>query len=286
MTPANATSHWQIGAVLQWSRSGRFLTFVLAATSIWCLLFEMYALCSMRAFFFAVLLPATAALYAIAWLDHVRGDRRLARAVIVGTAAGLVGAVAYDIFRLPFVFSDAWGMGRFGIPQMPLFKVFPRFGAMILGQPLEQGVPAGQPGSAWGKGYSLTAHLLGWLYHFSNGATFGVMFAAMFGGSIFGIAPAANGAGRVSDAGPAPGRRRTHAARGIILRAVAMAVVIEVCLLISPYAKFFGIHVTPRFVVVTLLAHVVFGLGLGAWFTLHLARTQRRSRMQTATGPA
>lgn len=286
MTSANATSHWQIGAVLRWSRPGRSLVFMLAATSIWCLLFEMYALCSMRAFFFAVLLPATAALYGIALLDHVRGDRRLARAVMVGTAAGLVGAVAYDIFRLPFVFSDAWGMGRFGIPQMPLFKVFPRFGAMILGEPLEQGVPAGQPGGAWGRGYSPAAHLLGWLYHFSNGATFGVMFAAMFGGSIFGTAPAANRAGRVSDAGPAPVRRRTHAPRGIVCRAVAMAVVIEICLLVSPYAKFFSIHVTPRFVVVTLLAHVVFGLGLGAWFALHVGHTQRRSHTQPPTSMA
>jgi len=42
-----------------------------------------------------------------------------------------------------------------------------------------------------------------------------------------------------------------------------MAVGIEVCLLISPYAKFFAIHMTPRFVVVTMLAHLIFGVGLG-----------------------
>src|SRR5262245_55519953 len=98
----------------------------------------MYGLVDMRMFFYAILLPATIALYGMAALDRASGDRRLWRAVILGTLAGLFGAVAYDLFRLPFVFSDAWGMGRFGIPQMPLFKVFPRFGALLLGQALEQ----------------------------------------------------------------------------------------------------------------------------------------------------
>ncbi|HVU64261.1 MAG TPA: hypothetical protein VHC70_09815, partial [Phycisphaerales bacterium] len=106
-------------AILQWTGPGRALVFVLAAASIWCLLSEMYGLCDMRTFFYAILLPATVVLYGIAVLDRVRGDGRLWRAVMIGTIGGLVGAVAYDIFRLPFVFSDAWGMGKFGIPQMP-----------------------------------------------------------------------------------------------------------------------------------------------------------------------
>src|SRR5947207_15541025 len=98
----------------------------------------------------------------------MRGDRRLCRALSIGTIAGLIGAIAYDVFRLPFVFSRAWGLETI-VPQMPLFKVFPRFGALILGQPLEQ------------SSYSASAHLVGWAYHFSNGATFGVMFAALIG---------------------------------------------------------------------------------------------------------
>ncbi len=131
----------------------------------------MYGIVDMRTFFYTILLPATALLYGIALFDRSRGDGRLWRTVAIGTIGGLVGAVAYDIFRLPFVYSDAWGLGRFGIPQMPLFKVFPRFGAMILGQPLEQ------------SSYSLTTNLIGWAYHFSNGAEFGVMFAALYAGA-------------------------------------------------------------------------------------------------------
>ena len=41
------------------------------------------------------------------------------------------------MFRLPFVFAKAWGIEGI-VPPMNLFKVFPRFGAMVLGQPLEQ----------------------------------------------------------------------------------------------------------------------------------------------------
>lgn len=243
----NPASNSRLPAVLQWTAPGRVLVFGLAATSIWCLLAEMYNLCDMRTFFYSILLPCTVALYVIAIVDHIRGDGRLRRAVIIGTLAGLVGAIAYDIFRLPFVYSDAWGMGRIGIPQMPLFKVFPRFGALILGQPIEQPT------------YSLAAHLIGWAYHFSNGATFGVMFAAMYVGSREAFKQTAQ-----------------PSACGLAWRTIAvatlMAIGIELCLLASPYASFFGIHLTPRFIAVTMIAHVVFGLGLGAYFAWHAAK--------------
>lgn len=252
-------------AVLQWTGRGRCLVFVLAATSIWCLLSEMYGLIDMRTFFFAILLPCTAALYGMAWLDHARGDGRLARAVVIGSAAGLVGAVAYDVFRLPFVFADAWGLSRLGVPQMPLFKVFPRFGAMILGQAMEQGVPMGQPGSAWGRGYSTTAHVVGWAYHLSNGATFGVMFAAMYAGARDMVAAARRSVWRP------------------VLWAVLMAVGIEVCLLISPYTSFFGIRPTARFVAVTIAAHVVFGVGLGLWYARQVRRWRAVPRADIAS---
>ena len=239
MARSTEDSRRALPAAVQWTAPGRTLVFVLAATSIWCLLAEMYGLCDMRTFTFVILIPATIALYGLAILDWRRGDRRLARAVAIGTLAGLSGAVAYDVFRLPFVFSDAWGMGRFGIPQMPLFKVFPRFGALVLGEPLEQ------------PEYSLAAHLLGCAYHFSNGATFGVMFAAMVGGV------------------GAAGEAKTQAASWrTVAWGVLMAVAIEACLLLSPYATFFDIHMNARFVTVTLIAHVVFGVGMGlayAW---------------------
>jgi len=212
-----------------WTPVWRLVVFTLAATSIWCLLAEMYGLCSMRTFVFAVLIPATALLYLTAALDSHRGDGRMWRAVVVGSVAGFVAAVAYDVFRLPFVFSHAWGLDAVGVPQMPLFKVFPRFGALILGEPFA----ADQPDA----GFSLAAHLVGWAYHFSNGVTFGVMYVALIG------------------------EPRTRTAWW----GVALAVGIEAALLASPYTQFFAIGLTGLFVAVTLTAHLIFGAVLGIW---------------------
>jgi hypothetical protein len=211
-------------AVLRWTWQGRLLVFALSATSIWCLLAEFYGLCSMRTFTFAVLLPATLALIAGAFLDRLRGDGELWRGVVLGAFAGLAAACAYDLFRLPFVFSREWGLSSV-VPALDLFKVFPRFGAMILGE------PAG-PGA-----YSPAARLTGWAYHFSNGVTFGVMYVALIGDA----------------------RRRPW------LWAVALAAGLELGMLLTPYPGFFGIPLTGLFVAVTLAAHLVFGVVLGLW---------------------
>src|SRR5882724_6366344 len=151
-----------------WTAGGRWLVFILAASSIACLLFDFYRLCPMRLFTAFIFLPSMIALFALALFDRHRGDRQLWRAVLIGVAGGLLAAVAYDVFRLPFVFAKEWGVASV-IPPLNLFKVFPRFGAMILGQPLEQ------------SSYSVTAQALGWIYHLSNGATFGVMYVAIIG---------------------------------------------------------------------------------------------------------
>jgi hypothetical protein len=213
-----------------WSGAWRFVIFFLAATSIWCLLVEMYGLCSMRLFTFWALIPSTVVLYALALWDRASGDGVLWKGVIIGSLAGFLAAVAYDVFRLPFVFSDAWGLTGF-VPQMPLFKVFPRFGAMILNQPLEQ------------QSYNLAAHLVGWIYHFSNGITFGVMYVAIIG---------------------QPTRRSWW-------WGVVTATGIEMALLLSPYGRFFGIRVTMLFVAVTLTAHLSYGAAMG-WSSRRMAR--------------
>jgi len=62
---------------------------------------------------------------------------------------------------------------------------------------------------------------------------------------------------------------------------VALAVGLEIALLLTPYARFFGIEVTKTFVAVTLSAHLVFGIVLGLcarrlWRT-STARHQGRS---------
>jgi hypothetical protein len=205
-----------------WTSGGRWLVFLLAASSIACLLADFYGLCPMRIFTPFIFMPAMIALLVFAVLDRSKGEGLLWRAVWVGLVGGLLAAVAYDVFRLPFVFAKQWGIDSV-VPPMNLFKVFPRFGAMVLGQPIEQAK------------YSLATQIIGWLYHFSNGATFGVMYVAMVG---------------------EPARRHW-------LWAVLFAVGLELGMLFTPYPAVFNIPVTSRFVVVTVAAHAIFGVGLG-----------------------
>jgi hypothetical protein len=214
--------------VLQWTLPGRALVFFLSATSIWCLLAEFYGLCSMRTFTFWILIPATLLLIAMAFLDLAKGDRRLWRAVIIGAIGGLLAAVAYDLFRIPFVVAAADKVGPAWL-RLPLFKVFPRFGAMILAQPFDANTTDSQ--------FSLFTHVVGWVYHFSNGITLGVMYMALIG----------------------------DATRRSWLWGIALATGLELAMLFTPYTRFFGIGLTVKFVVVTLLAHVIFGIALGRY---------------------
>ncbi len=205
-----------------WTGRSRLVVFTLAGSSIACLLADFYKLCPMDIFTVFFFLPALAGLCVIAAIDRIRGDGHVWRAVCIGLLGGLLAAVAYDLFRLPFVFAKKWGIDSI-VPPMKLFKVFPRFGAMVLGQPIEQ------------ANYSVPTQIVGWIYHFSNGATFGVMYMAL-----------------IADA------RRRH-----WIWAVLFAMGLELGMLFTPYPKVFNIPLTARFVIVTIAAHAVFGVGLG-----------------------
>ena len=47
--------------------------------------------------------------------------------------------------------------------------------------------------------------------------------------------------------------------------AVGWALFIEAMLLLTPYTAFFGLKLNARFIFLTVSAHLVFGLVLGAW---------------------
>ena len=182
----------------------------------------------MNVFTVFIFLPSLLLLCGMALKDRLNGDGHVWRAVWIGMVAGLIAAVAYDVFRLPFVFAREWGLAGI-VPPMNLFKVFPRFGAMVLGQPLEQ------------EHYSMAAQIVGWVYHFSNGATFGVMYLTLVGDA-----------------------RKRH-----WFWAVLFAVGLELGMLFTPYTSVFNIPLTMRFVIVTVAAHGIFGVGLGwtaRWF--------------------
>ncbi len=213
---------------LRWNVPTRIVVFALSACSIWCLLAEFYGLCSMRLFTFAILIPATVVLVALALVDRVRGEGQIWRGVVIGAVGGLLAAFAYDVFRLPMVIAAAEKIGPDWL-RLPLFKVFPRFGAMILGQPFDATTPDSQ--------FSLAAQLVGWIYHFSNGVTFGVMYVALVG----------------------------DVSRRSWLWGVLFATGLELAMLLTPYASFFGIALSVKFVIATLAAHAIFGATLGVF---------------------
>ena len=202
----------------------RVLVFGLAFLSFACLLGQFFGFWSMRAFGCWVLPPSTALLAVIAWLTRhqTRGLQSPHTWIVQGTVGGLIAAFAYDLYRLPFVLNGA-----------PLFKVFPKFGELLLG--------ASEP--AW------LTHLLGWTYHFSNGAALGIMFLAMM--------PRANG-------------------RVLFWGAVAWALFVEAMLLITPYPSFLGLALDRRFIFLTVTAHAIFGLTLGWWCRRRLAFADAR----------
>jgi hypothetical protein len=197
----------------------RIAIFLLASLSFACLLGQFYGLWSMHWFGCWVLPPATAVLIAAAWLDRRAATAGPRLWIVQGTIGGVIAAVAYDLYRLPFVLGGA-----------PLFTVFGKFGNMLLGR----GVDAAP---------SIDAQLLGWAYHFSNGAALGIMFLAMV---------------------TWPNQRL------LFWGALAWALCVEAMLLMTPYASYFGLPFNSTFLFLTASAHAIFGVALGTWCSLRV----------------
>ena len=124
----------------------------LASMSFAALLGHFYGFWSMRTFTPIVLLPATLVLIFLAF----RGNAQTRFIIVQGAVAGLLAAVVYDVFRVPFVLAGK-----------PLFGVFPQFGQLLLYGQLVKGDE------------SLPVQIVGWAYHFQNGMALGIMALAM-----------------------------------------------------------------------------------------------------------
>ncbi len=179
----------------------------------------------MKAFAPCVLLPATLLLAILGW----KGSGETRFIILQGALAGLFAAVIYDLFRVPFVL-----MGK------PLFGVFPQFGQLL------------RFGELNGDLSPLT-QIVGWTYHFSNGAALGIMGAAMIPLSA------------------APKLR--------FWACVTWASGVEIALLLSPYYRVLGLQLPmSQFVPITLAAHLIFGAALG-WYFLKKWPTHPRTAL-------
>ncbi len=104
----------------------------------------------------AVLLPSMALLAGATILAHNLGYQRLVNRTLAGAAAGILATLALELVR-----ASSFHFG--GMPgDMPRL-----LGVLLTDRFME--------------GPSLTSDLLGWGYHFWNGAVFGIIFAVILG---------------------------------------------------------------------------------------------------------
>lgn len=133
---------------------------------------------------------------------------QLGKAIIIGALAGFVATIGLDIVRLS-------GVSLGLMPNLP-----PMFGSMMTGLPPETSA-------------SVT---IGYIHHFLNGITFGIIYAVIFG------------------------RIRWFVG-------VGYGLFVELGMMISPpmvmMAGFFGLKMGYSILVVSLIAHIVFGAVLG-----------------------
>lgn len=125
-------------------RLGRTAVLALCGGSIAALLAELYDVAQMAPVFVLVTIPSSVALAAIGmWRSPLRG------AVRVGAIGGLLGTVAYDVFRIPFMLAG-----------MRVFAPISSYGLMAAAADQSTGVTT----------------VLGWSYHLSNGVAFGIAY--------------------------------------------------------------------------------------------------------------
>jgi hypothetical protein len=142
---------------------------LLAAASVSPLIFPIAesGRSSMDALAKLALLPSIALIGVVWQILHRRNDP-LARPIAVGLAAGAVATIALEAIRLP----GFWlGFMPGNLPRL--------MGVLLLNQ--------------FAKGPSLASDIVGWAYHFWNGASFGLIYVLVFGtcrrwvGAVYGV---------------------------------------------------------------------------------------------------
>lgn len=133
----------------------RAALFLACGTSGAALLAKVYGLTSMQTATLALAAPCSVGLLVV-WMWSMRTSREaLTSTLSLGFIGGIAGTIAYDLVRVPFHL-----MGQ---------RIFAPIGAY----------------GVWISGASTSSRfteVIGWTYHFSNGITFGMMYALFFRG--------------------------------------------------------------------------------------------------------
>jgi hypothetical protein len=186
-------------------RALRLLCFLACVPSIGALLAKVWGIASMRSATLATALPAAILLVAIWNWARRRGDWELADTLAIGFGAGVIATIAYDIARFPFFMAG-----------IRVYGTISAFGIWLLD-------------SYASSRYTETA---GWLYHYWNGITFGIMYALM-----------------------APRRHW--------IWAVVWACLLESLAIVSPFGKIFSVAGDYSIMAIAYWGHVAYGVPLG-----------------------
>lgn len=181
----------------------RCLVFLACIPSGGALLLKVWGLSNMRTggLIFLACLPVFPLVYG--WAGRREAD--LARAIRLGFWGGLAGTLGYDLVRIPF---HLWGMRVFAPIQA--------YGVWLLDA---------ERSSGW-------TEAVGWSYHFSNGITFGLMYALWFG--------------------------RRHWGWGLL-----WGLALESIILSTPFARIFHMQGNLQAIALAYFAHLFYGYPLG-----------------------
>jgi len=122
----------------------------LAGGSIAALLADIYGIASMSRVFWVASVPSMALLAVLAALPRVHPELR--KRIRVGAVGGAIGTLGYDVVRVPVALAG-----------QRVFAPIESYGMLIADASASSGLTS----------------TLGWLYHLSNGVTFGIAYAAV-----------------------------------------------------------------------------------------------------------
>lgn len=181
----------------------RLAVLALAGGSIAALLADIYGVAAMWRVFWLLSVPSMALLATAAALRQVHPELR--KRIRVGAVAGALGTLGYDLVRVPFALAG-----------QRVFAPIESYGLLIANASASSGLTS----------------TLGWLYHLSNGVTFGVAYAVV-------------------------------AARRSWAWGVLWGLLLETVAVFSPFAVRYGLsgHVVP--IAIAYGAHVFYGYPLG-----------------------
>lgn len=205
---------------------GALVTIALASTSILTLLLDLYGVSTMAAFGRFVALPSMLGLAAIG-AAPVRGWEELRRRIRVGTVGGIVGTIGYDVVRVPIALSGT-----------KLFAPIDSYGLLITNAHMS---------SPW-------TDTVGWLFHLSNGVTFGIMFAVV-------------------------------AARRHWLWGVAWGMTLETAVLVTPFRERYALSGQLAVIAISYAGHFAYGVPLGR-YVQRLDHTDQEVRSVPLATPA